>query len=63
MGETTYDSMHDYKDMFSQKLQSINLPTDVLFCGAINCSNEVHFQQLNTYVTESSISAAETVIP
>jgi len=38
----------------------------VLLCSEINCSNEVHFQHLNKYVTditESSISAAESVIP
>jgi len=49
-----------------QKLQSINLPTNVLLCSEINCSSKVHFQQLNkyvTYVTESCISAAESVIP
>jgi len=64
--KTTDDNMRDYKDILSQKLQNINLPTDVLLCSETNCSNQVLFQQLNnhiTVITESCISAAEAVIP
>jgi len=64
--KATDDNMRDYKVILRQKLQSINLPTDVLLCSEINCTNNVHFQQLDKYVTdiiESCISAAESAIP
>ena len=64
--KATDKNMRDYKDILSLKLQSIDVPTDVLVCGDITCSNKTHFQLLNKYVTditESCISAAESVIP
>jgi len=64
--KATDDDMHEYKVILSQKLKSINFPTNVLLCSENNCTNKVHFQQLNKYVTditESCISAAESVIP
>ena len=64
--KATDKNMRDYKDILSLKLQSIDVPTDVLVCGDIHCSNKIHFQLSNKYVadiTESCISAAESVIP
>jgi len=56
--KATDDNMRDYKAILSQKLQSINLPTGVLSCNEINCSNEVHFQQLNNYLPGNLPGAA-----
>ena len=64
--KATDKSLRDYQDILSLKLQSIDVPTNVLLCGDMNCSNKMHFQLLNKYVadiTDSCISAAESVIP
>ena len=64
--KATNDDLLGYKNILNQELHNINLPTDTLLCNNLNCSNPLHFQQINAYavaLTDACLSAAETSIP
>jgi hypothetical protein len=60
-----HDLLH-YQTVLNQTLLNIFVPTDALLCKDMNCSNTLHFQQVNKYavaVTDACLSAAATAIP
>jgi len=60
------NNLRVYQSTFSLHLNSIDVPTDVLLCNDVKCSNLSHLQRLNRYaveITESCLHAAEATIP
>ena len=63
--KATDNNLCDYQATLSLHLNSIVVPTDVLLCKDINCSNLSHLQHLNSYaveITDSCIHAVEATI-
>jgi len=64
--KATDNNLRAYQSTLILHLNSIDVPTDVLLCNDVKCSNLSHLQRLNRYaveITESCLHAAEATIP
>jgi hypothetical protein len=64
--KATDEQLRGYRDILSLKVSDIDVPTEVLLCRDIHCSNLTHLHYVNKYatdITEACLSAAESIIP
>jgi len=59
-------NINDYRLALSTNLKHLELPTAMLLCSDMRCTNAVHIEAINQYaaaITEACLSAAESSIP